>query len=563
MKKAIDHDLLKTIKKTSLFFVLTSLFIAFFVPLLFYFSIIKTDKNNMKQQIHDIESRLDYKKNILLEDANNPVIMAYLKGEDENIWEVNRMLYGQKHQSSTQHQFFILSESGEVLISSDSVIQEAYSTRYFRMMTDFNNQAVDEVIIKKVTSTIPKEEDFLMMYKAIHEEDNVLGYLVFLLDNSSFPFLKSKDSRYIFSDSFDNVIFADVPELSRPSGTYRHVLSENERKMLNVYHHVESDFNTYPYKLHRYYAIQDTLRFIYMAIMLVAVFSILIIVMHRIYYNQLIRDNLRFSFLIREAILAFSKGDLSYRIPHENEVETQTDYFVDKYNEVLNLVEETIHSNNMMKELASDAERRLLHSQFNPHFIFNVLETIRYSLPDDAVESEEMIESLSKIMRYSVYVTEDVVSLEQDIQYIQEYLKLQKLRYEDRLNFVINIDENAYSKQVPKLVIQPLVENAIKHGFKDDEPLNITIDISMNKNNIIISIQDDGIGIDPGNLEHLQYRIDRIKRGFEVDATKNIGVLNTVKRLSHFFKDEYVFMIESAEKQGTDIMIMIKGADND
>ncbi len=186
-------------------------------------------------------------------------------------------------------------------------------------------------------------------------------------------------------------------------------------------------------------------------------------------------------------------------------------------------------------------EQRLLRSQMNPHFIFNTLSSIQNTLLDEnPVKSVKYLSRFAKLIRQNFdFVQQKTISLEDELDALQNYLDTQKMRFEEKFDYAINIAPNidTCQTQIPPLLLQPFVENAIEHGFKNKKDKGkITIDISKNKNVIQYQITDNG-------------------KGFDVKADDNtkehaIGIFK--KRLKLIGnKDENSFEIVSNEKGTT------------
>ena len=137
--------------------------------------------------------------------------------------------------------------------------------------------------------------------------------------------------------------------------------------------------------------------------------------------------------------------------------------------------EELMLHNSELAERKRTMEIKQLEEQFNPHFIFNVLETLRYEIAIDSQKASEMVMAFANLMRYSVYYGSTIVPLQTDIEYINDYLLLQKMRYNRRLNYHIDIPEELMDLMIPKLLLQPVVENSLVHGMKDKHCVSVTI----------------------------------------------------------------------------------------
>ncbi|MCX6326679.1 MAG: histidine kinase [Bacteroidia bacterium] len=161
---------------------------------------------------------------------------------------------------------------------------------------------------------------------------------------------------------------------------------------------------------------------------------------------------------------------------------------------ITSLLQEKEYELTRQRELKNRAELSTLQAKINPHFLYNALNSIAALAPIDSSRTEEMALSLSKLFRYNVNREEDMVStIRQEIEMVQLYLNIEKQRFADRLSFEVSADENLYERQVPRFLIQPLVENAIKHGISQITGQGIIkLKIFEQGKNLFIEVHDNG-----------------------------------------------------------------------
>ncbi len=202
------------------------------------------------------------------------------------------------------------------------------------------------------------------------------------------------------------------------------------------------------------------------------------------------------------------------------------------------------------------AEIRALQAQMNPHFLYNVLQSMAsmatlHNVPALAT----MATALGNTMRYNISGREPFVSIRDEINHVENYLTIQKIRFGDRINFDINVPEYVMDWQVPRVSIQPMVENAVIHGFDGRECTgNIFIGAWEENGKIIIEVADDGKGIAPGALALLQ---ENLSCSSNNDGVGGIGIKNLYSRLKLLYGDNASLTIESEEETGTVVRIMI------
>jgi two-component system sensor histidine kinase YesM len=198
-------------------------------------------------------------------------------------------------------------------------------------------------------------------------------------------------------------------------------------------------------------------------------------------------------------------------------------------------------------------ELQVLQSQINPHFIYNTLDTLQWkALEYEANEIADLIMSLSSFFRISLNKGKEFISLDKELEHVKSYLTIQQFRYNDILEYEINCDNSLYSCYLPKILIQPLVENAIYHGIKPK--LNkgiIKINVFKENNILNIEVSDDGVGIKKEKLEKIRYNLK------EHLTSDNYGLYNVSQRVYLYYGNDYGLTIQSSENVGTCITIKL------
>ena len=215
--------------------------------------------------------------------------------------------------------------------------------------------------------------------------------------------------------------------------------------------------------------------------------------------------------------------------------------------EIQNLVE---HFNIMVEKIKylREYEIKALHSQINPHFLYNTLDTIIWMA--EFKDNEKVInitKSLANFFRLSLSNGHEKIPLKDEIMHTKEYLFIQKQRYEDKLSYFFNIeDESLLSIEVPKIIIQPIVENSIYHGIKNLSGNGIiTIDVYRENSAINILIKDNGIGFEKA-------------KQFKKSKTGGVGIKNVDKRIKFYYGKNYgVFINKDNKTEGAEVIIKI------
>lgn len=212
-----------------------------------------------------------------------------------------------------------------------------------------------------------------------------------------------------------------------------------------------------------------------------------------------------------------------------------------------------IQKNNLEMERVR-AELNFLQSQMNPHFLFNTLNAILVvCTKNNYSDVTDIIKSLSKLLRRLLSWKDDLVTLEEEIIFIEMYLKIEKFRFRDKFDYQFDIDEQSLHYKIPKLSMQPIVENSCKHGLQTIEGLGVIhIKTLVQDGQLEITISDNGKGIEPDKLKELMFNVQN-----EASSGLNIGIRNVFRRLELYYEDQVRFEISSVPNEGTVVMFSI------
>lgn len=199
------------------------------------------------------------------------------------------------------------------------------------------------------------------------------------------------------------------------------------------------------------------------------------------------------------------------------------------------------------------SEFRALQAQINPHFLYNTLDMINWMcMAGEQDKASDAIRTLSRFYKLSLSKRQEIATLSSEIEHIQTYVKLMNMRFDQRISFIIDIPYEFQDQLIPKLTLQPIVENAILHGImeKDSKTGTILITGWQQGEDIILQISDDGIGMTDDALLHV---LDE-----RAHSRGNIGVYNTDARLKLLFGSDYGLTYSSITGEGTQVEIKMK-----
>ncbi|NPV70585.1 MAG: sensor histidine kinase [Firmicutes bacterium] len=204
-------------------------------------------------------------------------------------------------------------------------------------------------------------------------------------------------------------------------------------------------------------------------------------------------------------------------------------------------------------ELVTQAELRALQAQINPHFLFNALNTVVSFCRTDPEKARDLLVQLSDFFRRNLRQSHQLVTLGDEVEHVRSYLAIQKARYGDRLNVLLDVDEDCRKALIPPLILQPLVENSIKHGL-DGRNSGGTVAVTAARvdGHVVVSIRDDGVGMTPDRRDSLL-----VGPPCHSDSGAGIGLRNVNDRLKSMFGESCGLKVESQPGRGTTISLMI------
>lgn len=224
-----------------------------------------------------------------------------------------------------------------------------------------------------------------------------------------------------------------------------------------------------------------------------------------------------------------------------------------RFNRMTTEIKELMRQNVKEQELKRKSELQALQAQINPHFLYNTLDSIIWMA--ETGKSKEVIQmtaSLAKLFRLSISKGHEFISIFNEIEHIKNYLTIQKMRYKSKLDYEINVDKSILTCKVAKIILQPLVENAIYHGIRNIEGIG-TIQLTgiRKENGILLQVIDNGVGMSQEEIEQM-YSEDRVS----VQGS-GIGVHNVDLRIKLHYGDSYGLHFESEVGKGTTVNVWL------
>ena len=259
-------------------------------------------------------------------------------------------------------------------------------------------------------------------------------------------------------------------------------------------------------------------------------------------------------FKLKRLMKQAESGDLTVRFnfQHNDEIGELGQSF----NHMIARIDQLIQMVYVEQENKRTAEMKSLQEQIKPHFLYNTLDTISWMARDyDAEDIVRLVDALTNMFRIGLSHGKDIITVKEEITHVSNYLYIQKIRYKDKLNYVIHVDESLYAIEVPKLILQPLVENAIYHGVKAKRGGGtITITGVPEGENLVFTVQDDGAGMLQEKVEELNRRMSERS---VLDEKKSFGLFYIRERIQLCYGTGYGVHVESTLGEGTRVTITL------
>lgn len=255
--------------------------------------------------------------------------------------------------------------------------------------------------------------------------------------------------------------------------------------------------------------------------------------------------------------MASSIGTGDFKVRAQSETTDELAMLGESFNDMAGQIDTLVEDVRIEQGKLRAIELQLLQEQINPHFLYNTLDTITWL--SEMGENEQvimMVNALSEFFRTGLSNGKDIVTVEEEGRHIESYLKIQQFRYQDRMDYVIDIENEVAECKIPKLTLQPLVENALYHGIKNKRGRGlIEVRGYRQSDNVVFIVKDDGPGIDPAVLLNVQ----KMLAGEEYERVKDhgFGLNNVLQRIQLTFGQDYGIEINSIFGKGTEIKVLI------
>lgn len=522
--------------------------------------------NNLTSINNELTLLFNDYENIIKELERDEIIKEVLSKKiklEENYNDVYEKIYNSMESQKEKPPLHIMDLSGEILISTNS-IQTTYKAGIKNNWGIFRKALESEydTIIYPQKLTYPKGKNSLisMTRKVYDSDNNCLGYIMIdiyrdIITDVFKPYISTIPLEIVMVDEYlYTILDMQNPQMEGKfqNADYLDAIKKNEFK--SIFSKMENSYTTVFYKdsvsgittiasvpSNMFNQLNNVIRII---IIIGCIISLIICCLISILLAKHISNPIN---ELAHLMSKVEKGDFNVRsnFNRKDEIGTLGLYFNHMVVKLKEFLDKSIERQNKLRK----TEIRMLQAQINPHFLYNTLDVIKWSAKlgkKDEVTS--VVTNLAKILRNSIDSIDEFVTVEKSVEFIRSYLSIQRIKYNDKFNIAINIDSNILDYKIPRLILQPFIENAIVHGISNIDELGlITIIGEKSENNIIFYIIDNGVGMTE----------DEIKLIPTKTTEKHIGIYNVDKRIKLYYGETYGIEIESEKFKGTKIIIKI------
>lgn len=558
--KKVKHSYFKDdIRKMLFLYAIIPVFLLTFVCLIIFLgswkiSVEKTNYRNNQEITLDLETTVTSYISIIENLVHQENIIQHDIGTSEKV-NIFEEIYGIANQVDRKANLYIFDEQLQPIIQGTNTIPSYLNGKHYSEWGIYRimNRNPDKVAIK-----IVKDEDSdsmqFVMGKSILDGEEKRGYVIFVLDSKQYQIpIASLETQTMITDHYgwvyatNNYNFLDnlnrfALNNDRPEGNIQY--ESNQYYITNSGILEEQIFI---YSISPLSSQRMIFRSIFIIILLIFVMMITLIFIST---KKMAASKTRDLYKVIGGFEKVKEGDLNTYL----ELSNQDEFSVigEAYNIMIDSLKEQIENNKEMVRLVNASQTKQLESQFNTHFLYNTLENIRFMCKLDPDMASKMTVNLSTLLRYSISNAQEEVTVEEDALYTENYMSILKYRFNQRFHYVIDVIPEVKQLIIPKLIMQPLIENSIKYGFEEREHLNIKVTAYLEGTNLVISCWDDGAGMDKKVLEEVRSML-RQKR----NKTNHFGLFNIHRRVQLRCGENYGIQIESTQGIETYLKVIL------
>lgn len=426
-------------------------------------------------------------------------------------------------ENKIKSKILITTSDGETCFSTFSIEEMNSHLVSFNKIVCENAKSRNENSIYQAVYFMSEDTSSYVLCCPLYKTEELIGFVNLYLDNSGWNTLFS-DYQFdgIITDGMGHIIYSSRQNLGTQVNKFqvkpgtRHYYSNNERYWLAT-----KVIEAYEIRIHSLVYYPQNASFAILGVVTIIILGICWFNLAKQMSREMAeRKSASIKALVNE-IKVIRRGEHEHRI--ELDTKDEISDVGHEINRMLDNIKKLNEKNTELIHLNNTIEIKQLTEQINPHFLYNTLETIRYLVLMDPKRAEDLIVQFTKILRYSINNTKKDVVLQEDMEYIQDYLDIQSSRFENRFKYKIEIDAVCNSCIIPKLLLQPIIENSIKYGFKKKMEIEVGIYGFMDHDILCLEVRDNGAGMEEKEMEELQYSVEEVETVTEHNGLRNIA----------------------------------------
>lgn len=468
--------------------------------------------------------------------------------------EINGRLYRRINGMASRPQALIYDESEQAIFTSggDASLTDTVRWQFLHNIPDRRGETASQVLRGG-------EPCLLMGARLFDEAGEPSGYLCMAMTENGFrKTVASNTDDVLITDRFDTVFVGGAHVFAgRFNKLEADVRQANGVKDTpwGLYYISSEACGTY--RVYAALPCGDVLRTARFLLLMVLVFFAAMIAAIQISTKRVAQEKTRVIDEIATACDLVSHGNLNTELTISSHDEFQV--IAQAYNTMLENVRKSMEKSVKLGRDTAVAQIRQMESQFNPHFLFNTLENIRFMVRLDPSAADAAMVQLAQLMRYSIKQEGMTVSLKEDLRYIESYMSILKMRFGSRLSYETRIPDELMRRRIPKLIVQPVLENAVKYGMEKKRELKIEIEARCVGERLEISVRDNGPGIEPEVMETLTQYMENP----DMERKTSFGLMNVHDRLRLMYGKRYGIRIQTQQGRTTEVVLSLPGGEGE
>ena len=559
MNKKISFK--EELKRSLIVHALTPCFILCIICVLGFILIVFVNiyRNNNTYSLNSRE-KLESILNSYIENTNhivNEVDIEDFQSNKQYKVDVIEGVYNFLNQENIKAQFYIFDNNLDILYSTERSEDKKNLIKYqvTGSKSNFMGESSNIIYIYGGNGVDNTPISSYLIVKPIIRDDEILGMCAYELELKNLDAVfNNTNSTVLLVNKFHRVLFSN----SRRFVDDRNKIIKNFRDrrglIFNDGELIYISRNKVDYADTWIYVITDCSIYLNISIIMLLLIIAVTIIMSAAISSSAGKFSAKKTAIIYQLIDALKQvedGKLDINLDIESDDEFKS--IGHSFNMMLGSIRHLIERHDKMALENNMAIVQMMESQFNPHFLFNTLESIRYLVKFNPKVADKTVVNLSKLLRYSIQNTVDTVRFKEEFDFVKRYIEIMKVRFGERLEFNDNISYEVKEVSVPKMIIQPIVENAVKYGFGENvEVLRIEISAYIEDEKLYIIVKDDGVGIDKDLLKDLVFNLNE-----KYNSSDHIGLYNVHKRIELLYGIDYGLEINSEVGKGTKVVLVL------